>query len=470
MKKAIKVLSSAAIAATLVAPTVAVQPAFAASTYTVSGVKNASAGQTIDGITRIGVSLPSATLTGPKTFQLRLPADATAKINNMTSDTPVTFSQSGVATGVKQEVETAVTNGATATPTADVVFKVKDKEIKVNGITATDTAASVATKIATAINTEGTYTAAAGTGANANKITITAPTEAVNDPDLTLRLIDAKGSGITLGDSVTTKYGVAPATSSDSYVPNVVENQAGNQVGSVTIAPRNGDGSGNAQVFDITVVPSATTAVKGLFYLDLTNIKVPSGISGALNATIDSADDTFSNADIKIAQVGNGSVTTSIDGTIALTPGNKNDAVKTIRVKEDSAGAFAKGQKYKLELPDGFEWSDAPSYGTVVWGDTNARLKFITGLNDDTVEFKVVDRDGNDYATKTATQFAIDGLKVRVDDNDATKGEVKVTVKGDVSRTNDSIVIGTYGTTKVKYLVLKQKQFMLAKQVKRLRM
>ncbi|MEZ2657689.1 copper amine oxidase N-terminal domain-containing protein [Aneurinibacillus aneurinilyticus] len=449
--KSLKVLSTAAIAAALVAPTVAVQPAFAASTYSVSGVQNAAAGSTINEKTRINVSLPAGTLYQSKTFQLRLPAESTAILNNVNKDA-ATFSRGDVAAGVKQEVTTPVTSGAAKA--GKISFKVKDTLINDVDIADTDNEQEVATKIAKAIKDQGKYDASAN-GAN---VIVIAPTAANNDDALKITdLADPDDTKVKIGDSKTTKDGVAPVDSdgTNTYVPDKVDGQD-NQVGSITIKPkdRNTD-DGSAQVFEITVTPSANTANKGLFSLDLTKIKVPGGHSGALNATIDSSDDTFTNGEIKIAQVGNGSVTTSIDGTVALTPGNKNDTLKTIRIKEDSAGAFAKGQKYKLELPDGFEWvnsttgSSAPKV-TVAWGDKNAELKVVS-VNKDTIEFELSKSSGNpadsDYpSTTAATQFAIDGLKVKVDDADAEKGEVKVKIKGDVSRTNDSIVIGTFGT------------------------
>nr|WP_277350889.1 copper amine oxidase N-terminal domain-containing protein [Aneurinibacillus aneurinilyticus] len=217
----------------------------------------------------------------------------------------------------------------------------------------------------------------------------------------------------------------------------------------MTITPVNPNSNGAAQTFNIKVKPAAKASDisnKGVFYLDLTDLYIPSGAPSQFNAVIDSPDGTFTNGEIKIAQVGNGSVTTSIDGTVALAPGN-NDKVtlRTIRVKEDSKGAFGENQEYKLELPDGFEWNSEPTT-SVVWGDHDAELKKVTSNDKDTLVFKVVKKGTNNaYKTQSPTQFAIDGLKVKADDSDAEKGEVKVNIKGDVARTNTSIVIGTFG-------------------------
>lgn len=440
--KTLKVVSTAAIAAALVAPTVAVQPAFAASTYSVSGVQNTSTDSKLQEKVRISVEVGAGNLIGTKKFQLRLPADAYATLNGL-KNSEETF----VKAGKQQIVETKIATGASKA--GQVKAKVGSQEVLVN-LSENDTASTVAEKVAAALRTDRDTKDLYDIEANkdAVKITVRKPAD---DADIKLVLDDVDGTGATVGATDTIQHG-EPTGNSDNFVPSEYNNGIPNQVQAVKIKPtsiQTKDGKVvGAQVFDVEVTADeAAKSNKGIFYLELTDVYVPSGVSGAFNATIDSEDNTFTNADLKIAQVGNGSVTTSIEGTIALTPGNKNDALKTIRVREDSAGAIEKGQKYKLELPDGFEWSDAPTtLMKPVWGDENARLKFITGLNDDTAEFKVVDINGNDYRTTKATQFGIDGLKVKVDDNDAKKGDVTVKIKGDVSRTNDSIVIGTYGT------------------------
>lgn len=439
--KSLKVLSTAAIAAALVAPTVAVQPAFASSSYTVNGVQTAAAGDTIKETVRIAVNLPAGTLVGTKSFQLRLPSDSSATLNNGSTG-PFTKKE-GAADGVKQVVTTTVLDAPKAAPKADITFKVDGVDFTVPKakIAANASADDVAKEIAAVIDADAKYEAKSV----GDDIVITVATAAANNENLKITDLNAQESGITLGKSITTTEGIAPGNASDEdpYVPSEVDNVK-NQVQSVSLDTASGN------VFNVTVTPDEkNVSNKGVFYLELSNIKVPSGTNGALNATIDSKDSTFTNAELKIAQVGNGSVTTSIDGTIALTPGsNKDTTVRSIRIKEDAAGTFREGDLYKLELPDGMTWSTGNVTTNVVWGDKNAKLTLVEGDGTDTVVFKVV-RDSNDkvnYATKTATNFAIDGLKVRVDDNDAKRGDVTVKIKGDVSRSNDSIVIGTFGT------------------------
>ncbi|MFE4200631.1 copper amine oxidase N-terminal domain-containing protein [Aneurinibacillus aneurinilyticus] len=434
--KSLKVLSTAAIAAALVAPTVAVQPAFAASSYTVNGVQTAAAGSTITDTVRIAVNLSAGTLVGTKTFQLRLPADSKAELVNPRTSTKANN------VGVKQEVTTEVWSGATAAPKDDVTFEIKGEKYTVNNIEKGDKKEDVAQKIADAIKEKNTYDAEA----KGAKIIIKAKNAENNDEGIKITGLAAQESGVDISESETTVRGVAANSVENKYVPTFAEGNE-NQVQSLTIDPVNPDGNGHAQIFDVTVTPDEDSASnKGIFYIELTNIKVPSGLSGALNATVDSKDSTFTNADLKIAQIGNGSVTTSVDGTVALTPGKNEDTVRSIRIKEDSAGAFREGDLYKLELPDGMTWSGQGTTA-VVWGDQNAELKYVEGDGKDTIVFKVVRKGtSSNYETKSATQFSIDGLKVKVDDNDAQKGDVTVKIKGDVSRSNDSIVIGTFGT------------------------
>lgn len=456
--KSLKVLSTAAIAAALVAPTVAVQPAFAASSYTVSGVQNAAADSTVKGKTRITVELGAGNLIGTKKFQLRLPADAHASLNGVGKN-GATFGKATAA--VNQVIKAKVT--AAASEDATAVATIGDKSVDVELTKAGhDTTDKVAAAIAAAINasdkTKDLYEAKV---VDTDYVQIKVLTAGENDDNLKLGL-DGKESKASLGKTELVTEGEKPTDDSSEYVPTTYNGETENQVKSVKIKPvspkEDDDKNTVAQVFDVEVTADEKyKSNKGIFYLELDNIYVPSGTTGALNATIDSEDSTFTNSEVKIAQVGNGSVTTTIEGTVALTPGSmeKDKALKTIRVKEDSAAAFTKGQKYKLELPDGFEWdntvdgSSAPKI-TVVWGDQSAKLK-TTKVDGDTIEFELTDGSGkrtdSDFPkTNKATQFAIDGLRVKVDDNDAKKGDVTVKIKGDVSRTNDSIVIGTYGT------------------------
>lgn len=442
--KSLKVLSTAAIAAALVAPTVAVQPAFAASTYSVTGTQNVSADSTIPGTTRVTVEVSPGSLgTEPKTLYMRLPADARATVNGVGKGvTKPPFEKSASATqGVEQKHK--ITFGGTATGVGKVEIKVNGKDIKVD-VNDGDVAKDIASKVATEINSASTgFTA--DSSSNDGVILLTAK-KADNQIDNLVEKVSI-ADGVTFSEAVE-KKGVPASDGKEGseFVPAKVSGDE-NQIQSVEVISDSSDD----QYFTIKVkADPKASANRGIFFLDLTDVKVPSGApSGPFNVTFDSQDNAFSPGDVKIAQVGHGSVKTSIDGTVALAPG-KNDKVtlKTIRIQEDAAKAF--DGEYKLELPDGFKWYGDDIKGKAYWGDDQVDLVFDSrGKDTDTLTFKVVAKgktfnDEKKLTTK-ATQFTIDGLKVKADDSDAAKGEVKVKIKGDVSRTNDSIVIGTYG-------------------------
>lgn len=427
--KTLKVVSTAAIAAALVAPTVAVQPAFAASTYSVTGVQNVSQDSKIPGTTRVSVEVPAGTLNGTKTLHLRLPSDAYAKVNGVDNASgPKVFDKAGsAAVDGKEQINEITLSG---TPAAgDIELTVDGKTVKVT-VAAGDNLDAVATKLKDAIDAAGTNFTAAVAGST---VTLTAKTKAANVDNLVKEVDNTTGVKVASADTTKGEAPV-PAGSGSEFVPEKVSGET-NQIKSIKVGSQSSDN----RYFTIEVTPDTTaSANKGVFYLDLSDVYVPSGISGAFNASFESSDNAFTNADVKLAQVGSGNVTTSVEGTIALTPGNNDDKpVKTIRVKEDAAGAF--DGEYKLELPDGFEWYNTPKT-SVIWGDQKAVLEFVK-FEKDTAIFRMKDN----YKTKEATQFGIDGLRVKVDDSDAVRGDVKVSIKGTVSRSNDSIVIGTYG-------------------------
>lgn len=443
--KSLKVLSTAAIAAALVAPTVAVQPAFAASTYSVVGAQNVSQDSVIQK-TRITVEVTPGSLgSDTKKLYMRLPADSSAKVNTVTyADNNKEFVRATDSKGQKGEFQVdEITVTGAPTKDGDLVLTVNGKDVTVSLKTG-DAAEKVAADIAAKINTDKTNIGfAADASANNGTIKLTAVEKKNNISGLVKVNASPEGLTVDTANKVEGKEEIQEGTTGGSdFIPKTVSGDL-NQVKKVKISADNSDN----QYFTIEVTGDKdASANRGIFYLELENVKVPAGAeNGPFNATFDSPDNAFTAGAVKIAQVGNGSVKTSIDGTIALTPGsNKETKVKPIRIQEDSAGAFT--GEYKLELPDGFEWDGTP-VGRVYHGDPNVTLA--VKKDGDTLLAKVVAKGGDfnskSVTTKEATQFVIEDALIKVDDSEAEKGEVKATIKGSVSRSNDSIVIGTFG-------------------------
>lgn len=314
--KALKVLSTAALAATLIAPVAA--PVSAASTYSVSTVKSVSTGAVNGDVTRISVEIPAGALTTDSTIRLRLPADATAKV---AFDVPT--SADGTAGGSNQ------VSAVKATPI-------------VNGVAGTTV---------TAVNT-------ATTAANEFKIEVT----------------------------------------------------------------------------------KSGAAARGLFYLDIKDANIPSGTTGAFNATIESQDGLLSNGQVTIATVGNGSVATTVDDVRTIQNKN-NQPIDVIRIKEDRPGALKQG-KFVVKLPKGFTWNTAGSVSKV-WGDAAATTPTVA-VGSDKRELEVT-VPTTAVTSGQAGYYTIAGATVNVDDSIAKAGEVVAEIKGDSSASNGTVLIANYG-------------------------
>lgn len=435
--KMLKVLSTAALAAAIVAPVAA--PVSAASTYGVSTVKSVSAGQPVAGqVTRMSVQIPAGTLTSSSVMRLRLPAEAYAKVNGVTTITN-TFDKVTPVASANQKDQIVV--GGPATANGNVVVTIGGQSVTVP-VTSGQADTVIAGNIATAVNGIAGFTAVAG---GTNTVTLTAATPAANvsiTATANATGVTAAASNVIAGNNVTAAAG--------KYVPNAADGSAMglNQVGSIQVKPINGDSNG-AREFEITVNPDTVTpgaaSAPGLFYVDFSDAYVPSGTNGAFNATIESQDGLLSAGQVTIANVGNGSVASSIDDVNALQNKGTAQAIADIRIKEDRPGALQAG-KISYKLPNGFKWASGSYTATRVWGSGP----------DSTITFnRVVGDDRKIEATVTggsteASYYQLKNLDVIADDAVAKTGDVEVTVDGKSSFTNNSLVVaryGDYGTT-----------------------
>jgi len=463
VKKAVKVLSTAALAATLVAP-VAVTPVSAASTYTVSAVKNVVSGDwTGDGtqvINRIAVKLPSGTIPGgagsSATMRLRLPADAYASIagvggnGTVVDSTAKTFTRSNGSVGAAANSVVTVTGAPTVAGTATVTVTYGgtpyNVSVDLDPAVQTDTD-KTADAIVAKINADNSRPFSATKTATD---TLTISEKAVNGFYSGKTIVTTVAAGTATGTAATSvnTNGTAGtvANSPSAIIPENSNGTAANSVEQVVIKPVGTEssvsGHRNAyQEFEVTVFAN-NQANEGLFYIDLTSIYVPSGTNGAFNVTFESADNVLSNGQISVANVGSGSVGTTIDDVNAI-QNSKKQAISTIRIKEDRPGSL-KGS-YTLKLPKGFEWS-SDSYTnarvTKVWGDGTLTTPATVSRTSDPRKLEV--RFTGSTASEAA-YFTISGLSVDVDDAIAEKGDVNVTVDGDSSYSNSTLLVGRYG-------------------------
>ncbi|MZP29527.1 hypothetical protein GTO91_07380 [Heliobacterium undosum] len=203
--------------------------------------------------------------------------------------------------------------------------------------------------------------------------------------------------------------------------------------------------------FVVGVAGSANTTNKGLVYVNFNNIVVPSGQSGDFKVAFESQPGSiFSNGEVVIATVGNGSVTASIDDVRSFSSAGLNGAVDPIRFKEDRPGALKSGtDAIKLKLPPGFTWANVPATNTVInqiWADANTVVTY-QGTTDSGRTLQVgVAFTGGATQSSSAVYFSLTGLGIAVDESTAKAGDVTVDVSGKASTTPGSLVIGRYGT------------------------
>ncbi|MCL6479631.1 MAG: hypothetical protein K6T65_14715 [Peptococcaceae bacterium] len=227
------------------------------------------------------------------------------------------------------------------------------------------------------------------------------------------------------------------ATVSSSEVNQIDSDPVATGIGT----PKAGTNAYNEWDFSVTFGNTGTVAK---FYIDLTEFHVASGISGDLNATFESSPSTpFSNATVKIASVGSGIVTVSIDEVNMIT--SSTGDIGTIRIKEDRPGALAGGaSSVKLKLPNGFKWSIPANDAVLIWGDPAVVPKAANFTPDDNGRSLKIGRPSASGST-LATYYSISGLKVSVDESIARLGDLEVTVGGDSSVTPGTLVIAKYG-------------------------
>ncbi|WCK54281.1 copper amine oxidase N-terminal domain-containing protein [Aneurinibacillus sp. Ricciae_BoGa-3] len=224
-----------------------------------------------------------------------------------------------------------------------------------------------------------------------------------------------------------------------------------------------------------TALDAANTNNKavGVFYINLNNIAINGASNGPVNASVEGlSGGAFNSGSVTVANIGTGSVSTSIDSVKTITSGTST--IDSIRIKEDRPGILTtnSGDKMKYKLPDGFKWAVINSDGTASALSNTTVQDFNTAGapkavdlagNPSTVKLGYsIDDDGRTLYVKntgtTNTQQAgywmLENLGVVVNDETVAKqGDVDVAVsgKGNVSTTNSDLIVAKYGdySTKV---------------------
>lgn len=195
--------------------------------------------------------------------------------------------------------------------------------------------------------------------------------------------------------------------------------------------------------YEITVPQRDPGEGKGILYINLTNVKVPSGSSGDFKAVIDAqAGSVFSSSTTTIATIGTGTVNISIDDVKSMSAGGR--VISDIRIKEDRPGALKKyTDSLKLKLPQGFKWDTASvdALGEIapVWGDVGISANKALEDDDRTLVLNV------GSVSTVASYVILKDLQINPDESLAKVGDVTVSISGKSSSSPNDIVVAKYG-------------------------
>ena len=174
----------------------------------------------------------------------------------------------------------------------------------------------------------------------------------------------------------------------------------------------------------------------------LGDVKVSRPSSGTANMNLEAASNSaFPTGSVAVASVDKGKATIT-----ASSVDSSNDSFNfKLNVKENTAAALVQSnESIKLKLPNGFEWTGAPT-ASVVYG--NAVTGSFTYTFQDNNRTLVIDNNG--AATNSPSLVEFTNMTFRVtDEDDAKKGDVVAKISGDTDTDVTSLVVGKYGEYK----------------------
>ncbi|MBX6395485.1 MAG: copper amine oxidase N-terminal domain-containing protein, partial [Alicyclobacillaceae bacterium] len=195
---------------------------------------------------------------------------------------------------------------------------------------------------------------------------------------------------------------------------------------------------------------------KAYFQIVFNGVTVASGYSGPVNVAIEglngpnASTNPFNSGNVTIANIGSGSVATSIDSVKNIT--DAGGSIDAIRIREDRPGAFQPGQYIKYKLPSGFTWNKG-----AYLVDNN------TGKTVDPADYEITTTDSDrtlvitshkDTSSGQAAYLVLQGASISVDTSLAKQGDVTVTVSGTASSSVGEVVVARYGDYGVKVSTL----------------
>ncbi|MTV49902.1 hypothetical protein GJ688_13055 [Heliobacillus mobilis] len=215
-------------------------------------------------------------------------------------------------------------------------------------------------------------------------------------------------------------------------VPKSVDN-APNQVDSVAVEKV------SKEEYRIHVKPSGNTGGKGLFYLEIENIRVASNYTGDVDVDFESDEsDVFPGESVTLTTISDGKVDLKIDSIAYF--GEQGGQLDTLRIKESEAGAFRQGsESLKMKIPEGFTWITTSMDLHEIWGDLELGDVTVTD-NGRTLVFHVLQQ------SRKPAYLQVKGLRIEPDESllKLNACDINASLEGSSTLEEETIALAKY--------------------------
>jgi hypothetical protein len=196
----------------------------------------------------------------------------------------------------------------------------------------------------------------------------------------------------------------------------------------------------------LVIVGNTATVEELKFYLELKNVKVPTGAPEEINAMIiQQPGSPFQDGVVQVAKTESAAVTALAGDPVTITAGgiaDNKEAVIYFRENKDQALKDVT-DSFRVKLPRGFKWV-SPQFGPMTGKSTDFATPVT--VDDRTLRF---DRTGK----ATGASIWVLKSKIEVDESVAVFGDVEVTFGGASSINPSSVIIGQYADYGVEIVV-----------------
>lgn len=431
--KALKVLSTAALAATLVVP--AALPAFAASSYnTASDPQKVEKGKTIGTTLRVSVEITPGSLTSTEdTVRFRLPSGSYAPIPEATVAAPDSDNQ----------VKKATVTGVTASNGKYSEFELKversDNTSKRGLVYLDFKDVYVPTSISDKLDV--TFDSRPGSAFTTGAVTIAK----VGSGGITATVDDIKslqpGNGRAI-DTIRLKEDRAGALENgQTYTLKLPKGLKWANTGSIKA-----EWGGNNNDFDITkedddrklklTYKGSGTSTAAYWTLSGLTVNVDDDVAKTGDVSVDiGGTATSSNSTLLIARYGTYGATITSADVPTVWAGRDDEDLAKITIKEDAPGTLVEGRTVKLTLSGNAKWNTVPKIDKSLSDDQGLDLVFEKSSNDDATVVATVKKPSTGKPGKIVLKDGSIDLAA-----DAKAQDIKVEASGTATLTGSAVV------------------------------